>query len=311
MYNGISYSYSFNFYLIFNSSYTRSVADGEFTYSASPNILCNGQPLINSNGYQYFLGDGERSSYPVLTYDYTKYHMSYTLTANGNTTNYNYTYQQYSAGLARLTCTATGANAGVTTYPMEKFNSGSTNNLVSVLLTDIGEYIFSFEYIYTGGNASNSPAMNLTIADQRLKISGVELNYSVNQTQTQMKYITIANNSNIQNVSFIAPGAYLRNNEQNTSLEGKLMLSYDTTSNARLGSTVETEGGDFNKELTTYLTSNDNSLSVNNVADMFKVYETTETTANDKFLTNLLNYMANDLYSRTNQGPISLKSNDD
>ncbi len=311
MYNGVSYSYSFNFYLIFNSSYTRSVADGEFTYSASPNILCNGQPLINSNGYQYFLGDGERSSYPVLTYDYTKYHMSYTLTANGNTTNYNYTYQQYSAGLARLTCTATGANAGVTTYPMEKFNSGSTNNLVSVLLTDIGEYVFSFKYIYTGGNASNSPAMNLTIADQRLKISGVELNYSVNQSQTQMKYITIANNSNIQNVSFIAPGAYLRNNEQNTSLEGKLMLSYDTTSNARLGSTVETEGGDFNKELTTYLTSNDNSLSVNNVADMFKVYETTETTTNDEFLTKLLNYMAGDLYTRTNQGPISLKSNDD
>lgn len=316
MYNGVAYSYSFNFYLIFNSSYTRSVADGEFTYSASPNILCDGQPLINSNGYQYFLGDGDKSSYPVLTYDYTKYHMSYTLTANGNTTNYNYTYQQYTAGLARLTCTATGANAGVTNYPMEKFNNESTNNLVSVLLTDVGEYVFSFEYIYTGGNAANSPAMNLTIADQRLKISGVELNYTVNQAQTQMKYITVANNSAIQNVSFIAPGAYVKD-DQNSSVNNKIMLSYNTTSNARLGSTVETEGGDFNKELITYLTSlksESNPLnvnSVNDVANLFKEYETNETTANDTFITNLLSYMANGLYTRTNQGPISLRSNDD
>jgi len=68
LYNGINYSGSFSFYLIFNTSYTGSVEELGQVYNVSPNLLCNGNPIAtNESGVRTYKLD-ENTSFPVITY---------------------------------------------------------------------------------------------------------------------------------------------------------------------------------------------------------------------------------------------------
>ncbi len=314
---GTEYTATFSFYLIFNTSYIGSVQDSDGnTYEVSPNIKLNGNELSQSNSvYQYSLGDSD--SYPVLTYDYTKYSLSYTLTANGDTTTYTYSVNYYSTGTAgnytqhaQLVCTMTGAQTGTVTYDLDNYDSSRTNNLVSIVLSDVGEYVFSFEYIYSGYNSDEAPEMNLTISQQQLKISGVEITYYNSGTQAQMRYVTFANNSDNKYIDLIIPSGY---ELDTTAVEGYIMYDIDTTSTSRVGTVVASQGGNYNVSLASYITSNLNSITtVNGLATAFLDYKTETNTGNDEYIQALLEYMAsNSVYTRTNQGPINFSSNDD
>ena len=292
-YKGVPYSGHFSFYLIYNTSYTGSVQDNGHNYEASPNLLANGNDIsFDESGTRFFKVE-ENTHYPVITYDYTKYELSYEVSAYGDTTYYRFVNDP--SDRSYLNYTISGAKNKAGRYYMSKYNANKQNNIVSVMLTDIGDYKIHYKYIYTGYNYANAPQVNLTLEDERISISGVQLTYYNNLTQAQMKYATISKNSNLQHVDVIVPDGYERGSSAGN---GQLMYSFDGNSNLRAGSTdiTNTLGGDLNVWLNNYL-STGTVAGVNNVnsfAGEIGKYSTQTSTEKDNAINILLGKIKED-----------------
>ena len=263
--DGVYREGTFGFYLLFNSSYTGAVND---VYEVAPNIMMsNNEGGVSPVVGNYYLEDN--ASYPVLTYDYTKYKLSYTHTANGTTTYYDYSFRN--TRYPELVCTRSDLSQPVS-YSLPKYNLQNANNVASIVLTDVGDYTFHYEYLYTDKSGRQLTVQNLTLNDVNLRIGGVQLTYYNNKVLSQMKYVTFANSDSVDQVELIVPGAY---NKSSNAISGRLMADYDNSSSLRLGASVRYEGGDFNKELENYFTSFPNyedgsAVNISNLASNFK-----------------------------------------
>ncbi len=213
-YNEYQYTQEFSFYLIFKSTYTDNVASGLFEYATKPTIE---NYIENRNGaYRYYLGeeaDGkENGQYPTLTYDYSKYKLSYTHTSNGVVTSYDWRYEElqdvYGTITGRkLVCEKTlNGETHISEMPLNTEN-GNINTAVLVL-TEMGTYRFSYEYLYRGYKADNMPEIGLMLQSETLIIHGFELKYSKEgYAEAQMRKVDIAKPDN--KIDLIVPNGYL------------------------------------------------------------------------------------------------------
>lgn len=305
-YNDTTYNQTFEFYILYESSYSNDISfGGTYTYSSAPTLnLYNTTFNADSGGaYRYYLGRSS-TNYPTLIYDYTKYKMQYTLTANGKVTTYDYTYVTNSnlgGETANLVLTITNSTGTrYVTYSLSNYNSDSENNIAVILLTEMGNYDFSFSYLYSGYNAGSAPNMNLTISNQSLVITGFELKYSkANYEEAQMRYLTLSKNS-ADLVDLIVPNGYLRDSEPSISSLG-VVYSLDTSSNAQVGSVLTSQDANLNQDMTASSATVGRILS-NNVISDSGIYKLDVNAVSD--------IIAGINYEKTNQGSLWLSSND-
>ena len=226
MVGGVEYEGEFEFYLLFKTSYTQIVKEEGVSYNAEPTMGWDeGDTFAKTdapNGFvRYYLGKSGIStegnvSLPTLTYDYTKYHATIKHTVNRKITTYDYTFNvdQEKDGQYELLCTIINSD-GTTTKNYElAYNPSATNNILSILLSEQGNYTFEFQYIYGGYNYRNAPPMNLfprTPNVNSLAVHGFELQYSkLNHTKAQFAHYSLAGK---HSVDLIAPFGVQEGNE--------------------------------------------------------------------------------------------------
>ena len=316
-YNNVTYFQTFNFYILYESSYDGMISHNGFQYNAQPTIECEGVSLTTdaSNVLQYNLGQTS-ANYPTLTYDYTKYKMSYTLTANGRVTTYDYDYTTNTTiggTTANLVCTITSSSGTrYETYNLGEYDINATNNIVVLLLTEVGSYNFSFEYVYSGYNADNMPDMNLTIANQALNIHGFELKYSkANYQEAQMKYLLLSKDAGA-GVDLVVPNGYLFGAEPSIDSLG---LSYDlktefsnTETPTKVGTVWSYQDATINHKINDINSSFDADAFADNVQNYDTLLD--DPTANADAINSVAEILGEITYEKTNQGSLWLSSND-
>ncbi len=195
-YQGQKYSdYEFDFYLLFNTSYTQveEVNDGEGSqYTAEPTITHATQGAI-SNEYSFVLGSSD--NYPMLTFDYTKYRMSYTHTANGIKTTATCEFQPSADG-NKLIIKKTALNETIEyEYLLVNYRANVVNNYAVIVFSEMGEYSFTFDYIWEKNpndeTITEAPAMTLKSFTRKLTIVGFEIKYTkAGYEEAQLRHFT-------------------------------------------------------------------------------------------------------------------------
>ncbi len=304
--DGTSDTQEFSFYLLFESTYKGVVeySGSANTYTSQPTI---DNAVMNNGGYRYYLGKQSSSvtqndaNYPTITFDYTKYSLSYTHTANGKLTSYSYRVDiQSNSGYrtANLICEIKSSGESRTvTYPMARYNPTSANNIVTIVLTEMGVYNFSYSYIYAGENAGNAPDINefLTVpnTNEFLYIHGFELKYSKEgYLEAQMRYLSLSNNSNDM-VDILIPNGYSKDTKPNLNSLG-VVYTLENNSSARVGSVIEDQ-------------SLDASINSKLNLDDIVVIQNKNSTAVDE---TIIEKVKNINYVETNQGSLWLNSHD-
>lgn len=314
-YNDTTYNQTFEFYILYESSYSRDISfDSTYTYSSSPTLNLYDSAFNSENGvYRYYLGKSSKN-YPTLVYDYTKFKMQYTITANGKVTTYDYAYVTNTTlgGVsANLVLTITDSNGTrYETYSLSNYNAQSENNIAVVVLTEMGNYDFSFEYLYAGYNSGSAPNMNLTISNQYLVISGFELKYSkADYNEAQMRYLTISKNSK-DLVDLIVPNGYEKDNEPSISNLG-VVYSLDTESRNKVGTVESYQDANLNQEINS-ATDTVGRILAENVTQDAGVYKLN---VNADAVAQLFDGVDSEdnaeiVYQKTNQGSLWLATND-
>ncbi|MBR2969835.1 MAG: hypothetical protein IKC49_02145 [Clostridia bacterium] len=274
---GQTYSAEFEFYLLFNSTYSANIEEGDHAYSAKPTISwydtasssvkANGAKEIENGYYRYYVGEdgveGNNVYYPVLTYDYTKYSMNYDHTANHKKTNYKYEFDfavadkvndsDFSNSASMNLTITSGKDNDSTTLSYElnaTYRKNNANNLVSIVLTEPGTYVFNYDYIYAGyvptGREKPDMAQYIDIAyaddlAQNVSIHSFELEYSrYEYTEAELKHLKIANNT--QKIACIVPDGVLEK-DLNKYKDKALGFTYefDSSADARVGTVIGSE----------------------------------------------------------------------
>ena len=300
---------TFAFYVLFNSSYETVEVRGGNAYSSRPSI--DGASTIN-DVYQHFIGkDASNLDYPTLTFDYTKFRVGYTHTANGRVTTYNYSLVKNGRYNASLVCSVTSMGETTTiTYPMTNYDVNSEFNLVTIMLTEVGNYNVYADYIYSGYNPLDQSEMiveNIEIPNQALVIHGFELKYSkVGNLEAQMRYLTISSNAD-DRVDLIVPNGY--RNGTNPEDE-KLGFVYDLLSkpsdHKRVGGVVDSLDANLNPSKLSPVSVDGTPSS----AVSYLVNKITNGEVDDNIAKILSEIDANNLYVKTNQSSLWLDSND-
>ncbi|MBE5741130.1 MAG: hypothetical protein E7351_01170 [Clostridiales bacterium] len=256
------YEETFCFYLIFNSSYTEKVNIDGVTYTAEPtlgwdennSVEFSKTPASGEEYVNYYIGQNgfntdKTVSYPTLTYDYTKFKMSYTHTANRKVTTYTYNTtvtQNLGMGEANLSCEiANNEGTRYETLKLSRYKNNNTTNLLTVMLTEPGTYLFHFEYIYDGYNAHNAPNIDMAIPDKKLNIQGFNLDYSkAGFESAQMKYYELATSAHASDcVDLFVPNGYERSRDMSAFKDEKIGFMYTTIPSTKREGTVILDDG--------------------------------------------------------------------
>ncbi|MBR4998653.1 MAG: hypothetical protein IKY10_02115, partial [Clostridia bacterium] len=221
MIDSVEFLETFEFFVINELSYTNSI-NSEFGYNSKPILgwteeLTSFERKDEKEGYvRYKIGeDGYTSnsvSYPTITYDYTKYKLNYTHTANQRNIKYELNCEfnkTINTQTAKLNYTVT-ANGKVENYsiPLSDYNVESATNLVTILLTEPGTYTFDYEYIYDGYNSEIAPDVGENVEKIKLAIHGLDARYSkTDYAGANLQYYEIATKQT-NNVDLFIPNGY-------------------------------------------------------------------------------------------------------
>lgn len=282
------YEQSFGFYIIYNSSYNNTFkSENNNLYQSYPTMEIGDQ--INPTTPNFTLGVTGKN-YPTLTYDFTKYDLTYTHTTKGHIYPYsiNHTTTQNMGTTSHYLAINDGAPKLMTT---------TKNTLVTVVFTEMGNYNFTFKMVYKGYGDEKQPD-NLSTINYSLSIDGVQLNYSdTDETITQLKYLIFSSNENDE-VGLLVPNGFLRGTPQpdkNVSLE----YSLDNKSTDKVGRVVDVDSTD-----STNKTQDANiRLTLGDTGASNLISKITSISAGTAPL------IDQNLYVSTNQGPLSILTN--
>lgn len=269
MKGGEQHTASFHFYLVCETTYTQTKTIGGQVYTAAPMLGWTDnhnyqEKGVEDDGYvHYYEGINGLNktadttatnyvSYPTITYDYTKYQLSYTLTANKNITFYSLNYKVKENTEVEMVCDISGAVKDSKSFELTNYDEQL--KLVTIVFTEQGNYNFSFKYLYTGADKAKAPTMDrLKIEDKKLAIHGVDLNYSKqNFMSAQFRKFNFATN-NEANVNLIIPSGYEQNSNiskyENTDLGlmytlNDSVLRVENSKNIRVGEVVISDNED-------------------------------------------------------------------
>ncbi len=350
MINGIEYTNNFSFFVVNESSYTRTVGKQEMGYSAMPTLgwtdgSINYAKTTPVEGYVRYLigkdginksssgnGNNDVQGYPTITYDYTKYKLSYVHNANQKNTIYDFAVE-YSATASgvnpdSLVCTIT-SNEGTRQQriKLRDYDPKSPINLVTIMLTDPGTYVARSSYLYQGYNSQIAPEMNFKINDIKLSVHGMDAYYSkANVEGAKMQYFTLSTTIG-NHVDLFIPNGYDWN-ETAFAQNKKLGFAYVVKETVAGQEEKVREGNIYLQESQNALINSDLKLDTTNVFgvvgneyknayDSLLAYSTvtmseniaTESVTVDNALAtqNLLN---NIKYAQTNQGSLWIDGND-
>lgn len=232
-YNGHEVEGDFTYYVIYNSTYNTVINSSDklgASYNTRPRITVDGAAINNNT---YYLG--EKEQYPRLTYDYTRYSLNYTHTLNGVVTNYTLTPAYTSNALNNVTANmiVTKEVGGVTTtssFTLGRYHASAQNNILVLMFTEPGDYVFNYGYLYNKSNAYNSVLnADLPLVSDSLHIVGFDLKYSkVGYLDASMRYLEIAKANDP--VDLFIPNGYEKNStpQENTSIGVAYSLNGDT-----------------------------------------------------------------------------------
>lgn len=328
MINNEEYDASFEFYILNEASYRETInPDGkDFGYSSYPTLgWTGGTQFEQTNGNDFVSynigvnGIGSAGvSYPTITYDYTKYKLSYTHTANQKVTTYDLgveftkTLDRQDASLV-YKITSNGKTE-TKSYALNDYQQEESTNLVTIMLTEPGSYVANYKYLYRGYNASNAPAVSMPTTTIRLAVYGMSAYYSETGFEgAKLQHFEIAQNSG-NNVDLVIPNGYEITENIDALKNQKLGFVYtlvESNGNEREGNVVGGENSLINAQLKTstnvvegdydYLISN-----ISNVSNNLAVEEDEKTTFETKL--NLILSKIN--YVETNQGSLWIEGND-
>ena len=213
MYQRVEYNEQFEFYVVNNLSYNK-VLDSAKGYNAHPTLgwTQDGENFAKtgvSEYEEYFIGsDGlELSgnkilSYPTITYDYTKYKLSYTHTAYNRNTSYTIDVKYEKKSLTVTTATLVYTKVANEIKETEEillsdYNPSGEINLVTILLTEPGYYVANYDYLYTGYNADIAPELDIDRNPIKLHVGGFVPKYSKTGTDgASLQYFELATGEN-------------------------------------------------------------------------------------------------------------------
>lgn len=323
---------NFSFYLINNTSYTKSTNE-DFGYNAKPTLgWIEGGSDQNFeknqvNDYvRYLIGsDGineGKLSYPTITYDYTKYKLKYTHTANQKTNVYElgveYT-QNANNKEAKLQVKISNSDGVLTEkYALNDYAQHQTN-LVTIMLTEPGTYVAEYDFLYDGYVGAVAPDPAFETEELKLAIHGLSAYYSKSGYEgAKMQYFEIAKSSANQ-VDLIIPNGYQLGSDTSSKRDEKLGFAYTLVdSTEREGTILENSDKKHTNALANeYLKNNsnyDNLISI--------VTTNLSTQGNNKVITldvdelTIINEILSDLatngvYAKTNQGSLWIEGDDE
>ncbi len=252
MVKNIEYTQKFAFYIVNHISYTQSI-DSSIGYNAAPTLGWTGsaqfEQTTQKEGYvRYYIGESgiqsNQTAYPTITYDYTKYKLSYVHTANHRNTTYDFDYQINESlhnKTAQLNYSVTSSAENYqASIALDDYDSTSSINLVTIMLTEPGSYVIDYDYIYDGYNASAAPELNIPRNSIKLSIHGFSANYSKTGFESaKLQSFEIA--SAIGNhVDLFVPNGYEINEEISRLKDKELGFVYtlNTTSTEREGNVL-------------------------------------------------------------------------
>ncbi|MBQ3502781.1 MAG: hypothetical protein IJA72_03865, partial [Clostridia bacterium] len=195
MINGTAKRFEFDFYLLLNSLYDTEVkiesAGHVNSYPTDPTMI-NTTPKSTSNSsylrYSYFLG--QQTTYPTLTFDYTRYTLDYVYNSGDVQKNVRF---NYNAETETLELTTSLYNTDSTKYYKLQ---GFSNSIVTLMFVDNGKYEFDFKYIYN--YADERVVIDETQIDYpniELDIYGYQLKYSKSgYASADLTYLEIVQN---------------------------------------------------------------------------------------------------------------------
>ncbi|MBR6778546.1 MAG: hypothetical protein IKM43_00115 [Clostridia bacterium] len=282
-YNDITYTRTFNFYLLFETSYTQ--IDGE--YNARPTF----NNVANIEGLKTFKL-GTNLQYPTLTYDYTRYKMSYTHVSQGRTTKKHFNVKYSYVGDTEKADIVDENNNVV--LSCTNYNNQSTNNFITFVFTEMGEYTFEFDYLCKG----SALPMNLKIDDEHMDIYGFQSVYEkIGFDEAQMRKLTVA-----------------KNNKSELIMPNATLIGYEATAGDNLGPVYETQ--ESSQKVGTILSCLDaNVINPTNFEDFVQEIAVdsqysalTDVTKRDNINTFLTG--SNLRYPKTNQSSVKLTANE-
>ncbi len=183
--------------------------------------------LSNEQNYFYYTNINQTANttiYPTIKYDASKYNLSWTRYVYGILTNYSTVLQKGGLGNSKLIVTQTNEqNSNIITTEITDIDvveytiddKTYNNYIVSLSFTDIGEYIYSFDYILNNQNLNTTKDNQIKqenwqiVADSELTIFGYQLQHSVygneEVAEKELKFADITNSNNdiINNISNI------------------------------------------------------------------------------------------------------------
>ena len=184
--------YDFEFHLLLSSSYDKEIEVGNQKYNSKPKL--EGAD-INSD---FFLGTS--SNYPQITFDYSRFGLSYTHIAGDVTKTVSL---EYIASTKSLVLTTEIYNdKKIVDYPIDRRYN---NTIVTLIFTEQGKYNFHFDYIYNKVDKIVIPQEQIPFEDIKLDIHGYQLKYSkAGYASANMTYLEIYKN----NTMVILPNCY-------------------------------------------------------------------------------------------------------
>ena len=320
---GIETGGSFAFYIINQDSYTQSIdPSGKFYgYSAKPVMgwTNDGNTQFDqttlTNGYvRYYIGKtgigSENIAYPTITFDYIKYSLSYTHTANDVKTQNVLSYYITGENSAKMTISSSSI-AGNNSQSFEiDYNEDSATNLVTIVLTKPGTYVFDYDFVYNGYYTGPKPDMGFETEQIKLAIHGMSLMYSKEGFEgAKLQYFEIANHST-NNVSLIIPDGYRISSSLYGRENQKLGFVYDfveTGDDVREGNIITS------KTIDSQINNKLNVADVDNVAKLIAQNNVTTSTIADysNLTSSLSNLLTNVTYAETNQKSIWIDTSND
>lgn len=243
-------TYDFGFYLINADSYNQTISNT--SYNSAPEFYL-ADDLTNANNFSnedtnFDFDLGSSKNLPTLTYDYTLFNLRYAYVKYNVTYNVEVNYvQENSTDYIEIT---TSALSKTTTYRYAMYNSKNNTHLLTLVFSDVGKYIFNFNYIYTGFLADGINGSVIIEDDNLVKnfdldINGYSLVYAkTDYYQADLRYYNFSDDG-ISNL--IVVGGYEEVDgksfigwEYDSILDRKILTETELDSSLSLGLKYET-----------------------------------------------------------------------
>ena len=222
--------YEFEFYLLLNSSYDTEVLVGEsesaIRYSTKPNMM--NSVLKNNREYEFY--SGTTLNYPTLTFDYSRYDLSFTHTRGDETVEVDF---EYDGNALNLTYELYGKSEPGPSYVVD---ADIDNTSVTLMFVEQGKYEFDFDYVYNKVSKVIIPQEQVPFENIKLNIYGYQLKYSkAGFTSADMTHLDIYKNGTM----FILLDGYTNADDEKTGDSLGVSYSLIDTKTYRTGTIVD------------------------------------------------------------------------